>query len=49
MAIIKIDGSLVTEWDDMNSLVSVQAAMLRAGMPQSVVASTLQTMMLQMR
>ena len=47
--IIKIDGSVVTEWDDMNSWVSMQAAMLRAGMPQSVVASTVQTMMLQMR
>lgn len=49
MAIIKIDGSLVTEWADMNSLLSMQAAMLRAGMPQSVVANTVQTMMLQMR
>lgn len=49
MAIIKIDGSLLIEWDDMNSWVSMHAAMLRAGMPQSVVASTVQSMMLQMR
>lgn len=49
MAIIKPDGTLGLEVADMTSATSMQSAMRNAGMPEAVVVSNVQIMMLQMR
>jgi hypothetical protein len=48
MPIIRQDGTLVFEVADMTSSASMESAMLKAGMPPSVVTGTVQAMMLQM-
>lgn len=49
MAVIKPDGTLALQVTDMTSALSMQAAMRSAGMPEAVLVSNVQIMMLQMR
>ena len=49
MAVIKPDGTLASPVTDMTLPLSMQAAMRSAGMPEAVVVSNVQIMMLQMR
>ena len=49
MAIIQPDGTLNVQVTDMTSAASMQSAMRNAGMPEAVLVSNVQTMMLQMR
>lgn len=49
MAVIKPDGTLDLQVADMTSAASLQLAMRNAGMPEAVLVSNVQVMMLQMR